>query len=50
MGNFIVIAVILGIMAGASYKLYKDKKNGIKCSGCPSCPSNGKCNAINTKK
>ena len=38
-----VIAVILGVAAGY---IYKAKKSGKKCIGCPdsgSCPHNGNC-------
>ncbi len=43
MGNFIVIMILLIIFSGAGFKLYKDKKNNVMCSGCPSCPSNLTC-------
>jgi len=42
MGNAIVILVILAIVAGASAKIIIDKKNGVKCAGCPHAPSGGK--------
>lgn len=35
MGNMIVLLVIGIILAAAVMKIVKDKKNGIKCSGCP---------------
>lgn len=35
MGNLLVSLVIALIIAGACYKLIVDKKNGVKCSGCP---------------
>lgn len=39
-----VIAMIIVIMLGsASFKVYKDKKNNVKCSGCPSYSTDGKC-------
>lgn len=34
MGDFIVLGIILTIVFLAGFKVYKDKKNGIKCSGC----------------
>lgn len=34
MGDFIVLGIILIIVFLAGFKVYKDKKNGIKCSGC----------------
>lgn len=43
MGDFIVIIVLLLIIGAAAFKLYKDKKNNVMCSGCPSCPSNLQC-------
>ncbi|HSR03385.1 MAG TPA: FeoB-associated Cys-rich membrane protein [Proteiniclasticum sp.] len=35
MENLIVLLVIGIILAAAIMKVVKDKKNGIKCSGCP---------------
>jgi hypothetical protein len=35
MGNLLVLLVIALIIAGACYKMVVDKKNGVKCSGCP---------------
>lgn len=44
MADFIIIGIIVLLMTGASYKIYRDKKNnpcGCGCSGCAqkSCPS-----------
>lgn len=42
MGEIIAIAIILVIIGGASLYIYKAKKSGAKCIGCPhakSCPS-----------
>lgn len=50
MGNIIVVIIILIILSGSIYKLYWNKKNNIKCLGCPSCPFNGKCNSSNVKE
>ena len=36
MANFIVGGVILILFAAASMYLYKEKKRGVKCIGCPS--------------
>lgn len=33
--DFIVIAVITLIVGGASYYIYRAKKSGRKCIGCP---------------
>lgn len=43
MGDIIVLVIIIAIVALAVGKLRKDKKNGVKCSGCAqakTCPSN----------
>lgn len=36
MENFIIIAVLVGIVAGAVCFLYRSKKKGAACIGCPS--------------
>ena len=49
--NIIIIAVVVMIVGGASTYIYKAKKNGQKCIGCPSAKScNGNCNGCNNKK
>ena len=50
MGDIVVGIIILAILAGATYKLYWNKKNDIKCSGCTSCPSNAKCPSMEVKR
>lgn len=45
METVIVLLIIFAMIGAASYKLYKDKKNNVKCSGCPSGCSNKKCSA-----
>lgn len=35
MENIIVLVVIFLILTAAALKILKDRKNGIKCSGCP---------------
>lgn len=35
MENILVLLVIGFILSGAVYKVIKDRKNGVKCSGCP---------------
>lgn len=40
MTNVILIAVLVLILGGAAFYVYKSKKNGQKCIGCP---SGGKC-------
>lgn len=36
MGDIIVLLIIVAIIGIAVRKMYVDKKNGVKCSGCPS--------------
>ena len=43
MANFIIVAVVAVIIGLAGYYIYKEKKNGHKCIGCPngcSCGAN----------
>ncbi len=35
MENIIIIAVVLLIVSAASYYIYKSKKSGKRCIGCP---------------
>lgn len=35
MGNFLVVLLILAILGGAGWYIYKEKKQGKKCIGCP---------------
>ncbi|MEL7565273.1 MAG: FeoB-associated Cys-rich membrane protein [Dehalobacterium sp.] len=35
--DFVVIAVIAGLISLAIYKIARDKKRGVKCSGCSEC-------------
>ena len=44
MENFILIAVLVLILGGAGLYVYKAKKSGKKCIGCP---SGGKCTSCN---
>lgn len=43
MENFIVVLLLLTIVGLASYKIYKDKKNNVICSGCTLCKSKSDC-------
>ncbi|MBE6923833.1 MAG: FeoB-associated Cys-rich membrane protein [Ruminococcaceae bacterium] len=47
MENVIIIAVLMAILGGAAFYVYKAKKSGKKCIGCPdsgSCSGNcGSC-------
>lgn len=52
MENLIVILIIVTIIVAASSKIIIDKRNGVKCSGCPHAPKgnlkhsqNCKCNS-----
>jgi hypothetical protein len=45
MANIIVALTIVLIVGAASYKIYVEKRKGVKCIGCPlsgSCTSNKK--------
>ena len=46
--NYVIIAVLVLILGGAAFYIYKAKKSGKKCIGCPasSCCS-GKCDSCN---
>ena len=46
MADFLVIGIILFIVGSASVSIWKAKKSGIKCIGCPSA---GKCSRTHTK-
>lgn len=44
MENLIIIAVLVAIVAGSVFYLWRSKKNGNACVGCPSSKScGGKC-------
>ena len=43
MENIIVIAVILAILVSASVYIWKEKKRGVKCIGCPDSGSCAHC-------
>lgn len=47
MGNAIVVIIIVAILCAAGYKVWHDKKNGVKCSGCPHAPK-GMCASKST--
>lgn len=34
MTDFIVMAIVLAIVGGAAYYIYKEKKKGVRCVGC----------------
>ena len=33
--NFVIVAILLAIVGGAAFYIYKAKKSGAKCIGCP---------------
>ena len=35
MENFVIVAILLCILGGIGYYLYRAKKRGEKCVGCP---------------
>lgn len=41
--DIVVIAVIALAIAGAVWKIVRDKRKGIACSGCSCCPSASSC-------
>jgi len=44
MANIAVILVLAAIVGGSSLYIYKAKKSGVKCIGCPSARTcNGNC-------
>ena len=48
-GNIVVILIVSIILGAASYKLYINKKNNIKCSGCTACVLNQTCDSSETQ-
>lgn len=42
MTTIITVIIIAAILGGASFYIYKEKKNGAKCIGCPHSKSCGK--------
>ena len=35
MENYLIIAVLVAVLGGAAGYVYKSKKKGVKCIGCP---------------
>ena len=51
MENLVILAVVAIILALSGGYLYKAKKRGVKCIGCPSgCSCNGKCGGCHCEK
>ena len=44
MVDIIIVAIILAILGGAAFYIYKAKKSGAKCIGCPDSKTCGSCN------
>ena len=48
MDNLIVIAIVAAIIGCAAWYIYKQKKSGAKCIGCPSSKTcSGHCSGCN---
>ena len=43
MVNILIIAILLAIIGGAVFYIYKEKKSGVKCVGCPHAKTCGGC-------
>jgi hypothetical protein len=46
MVNILIIAAVLAVLGGAGYYVYKEKKSGAACVGCPNsrnCASHSSC-------
>jgi len=44
MENIIIIIIVVGLVGASSFYIYKKKKAGVKCIGCPNSGSCPKCN------
>ncbi len=47
--DIVLTLLILALISGALWKMRRDKKKGISCSSCGSCPSAGSC-SLHKKK
>ena len=43
MVDILIVAVILAVLGGAAIYIYKEKKRGAKCVGCPHAKQCGGC-------
>ncbi len=50
MTDIIIIAVVALVIFGAGYYIYREKKKGKKCIGCPYADSCGKGNCNDTNR
>lgn len=41
--DIIVIAIIVGLVSISIYKIVRDKKRGVKCTGCSGCCEHSEC-------
>ncbi len=41
--DFVVLAIVASLVALAIYKIVRDKKRGVKCSGCSGCSGSSGC-------
>lgn len=52
MDSLIVLVILVAIIGGAMYYIYKAKKSGQKCIGCPhakQCTEKSKCDTLSEK-
>ena len=48
MTDILIVAIVLAILGAAAFYIYKAKKNGAKCIGCPQAKScGGNCGSCN---
>ena len=45
-----IILIVAALVSGALWKIVRDKKKGVPCSGCSSCPASGSCHIKDTEK
>lgn len=51
MADIIIVCILVICVGGASYYIYKNKKKGGQCIGCPCAQScSGKCGSGNAKQ
>ena len=43
--DIIILLTVAVLIGGAVWKIIRDKKKGVPCSGCSSCPMAGSCDA-----
>ena len=51
LSNIIITVILIAVVAGAVYYIYRSKKRGDKCVGCPYAKScGGKCGGTDKKE